>query len=1134
MIALTFCLSFSLALPAAAPVAQEPSPAAEEAILGVVYERLETREATHANMMQQLLPEKVLWGNWFALSAFPYGGHESDGLALPLEPELQLSRMVRGGVGPDLDLEYAGKAGSTARWKALGRIEDRMVDLHFHEQAELMDEAICYLYGTIEAFEDTDFPVTMGSDDGLRFWLNGELLIDIDVPRGLNPDEHALSLPLKKGTNHLFAKVTEGFGGWAYQINSTRRLDTASDVYLEYLLNRDFPPSETAKHWRALTIPVPDDVVLEVGGLDFLQDGRPLVSTRRGDIWAVEGAYAVPPSDAKFSRWASGLHEPLGLAVRDESSEQAVYAVQRGELTRLVDENSDGRADLYGTASDGWGVSGNYHEFAFGPKFDRAGNAWVSLNVGFCGSLGKSTVPWRGWALKITPEGEVIPVCDGLRSPNGIGFWGNGDAFYVDNQGDYVGTNRLSFLGEGTWHGHPASLRWRDDLDGPSDRPEREPAAVWFPYKKMGQSAADIALDDTGGKFGPFTGQFFVGDQTLCSVMRVDLERIDGQYQGACFPFVQDLDCGVNRLAFASDGSLFVGETDRGWGSTGRRPYGLQRLIYSGEEPFEILHMRVKPDGFELEFTQDLDQAAVEAASSYSVSSYTYAYHAEYGAPEADTQELRILGAQQTGPRTVHLRVGPLREGYVHELHAGGVMNSSGKNLLHSEAYYTVQRVPGRERSGRDLPRALFLTHSAGFVHDVVKRPDPFVLSKAEERLMEASRGVLDLTVTQDCAVINADSLAKFDAVLFFTTGELPVPAGGGEALVDWVRRGGAFVGIHSATDTFYEFPQYQEMLGGVFNGHPWHQDVTVRVEQIRPGTIGLEPEFSIEDEIYQFRDWEPEPLRVLLSLDTQSVDASLGANADEFYPLAWIRPWGRGRVFYTALGHEQGAWDDANFIQHLMLGTEVALAADGDDSPAPPGSTPLWSIAPGASSEAADGWRHRGGQEFAWKVVDEGIEVVRGSGDLISEETFGDAVLHLEFRIPKIAEGLTGQARGNSGVYIHGRYEVQILDSYGLESGEGDCGGIYGAAAPMTNACSPPEVWQSYDINFTAARFDEAGVKVANARISVWHNGILIHDDQEVSAPTPGGLGTDEVAEGPLLLQDHGDAVRYRNIWIR
>lgn len=151
--------------------------------------------------------------------------------------------------------------------------------------------------------------------------------------------------------------------------------------------------------------------------------------------------------------------------------------------------------------------------------------------------------------------------------------------------------------------------------------------------------------------------------------------------------------------------------------------------------------------------------------------------------------------------------------------------------------------------------------------------------------------------------------------------------------------------------------------------------------------------------------------------------------------------------------------------------------------------------------------------------------------GDVVSKESFGDFSLHLEFRTPFMPEA-RGQARGNSGIYLQNRYECQVLDSFGLKGEDNECGGIYKAGRPAVNMCFPPLTWQTYDIDFVAARFDTSGAKLKNARVSVRHNGVVIHEDRELAAVTPGGL-KDESPTGPLKLQDHGNPVMYRNIWI-
>jgi hypothetical protein len=160
-------------------------------------------------------------------------------------------------------------------------------------------------------------------------------------------------------------------------------------------------------------------------------------------------------------------------------------------------------------------------------------------------------------------------------------------------------------------------------------------------------------------------------------------------------------------------------------------------------------------------------------------------------------------------------------------------------------------------------------------------------------------------------------------------------------------------------------------------------------------------------------------------------------------------------------------------------------------------------------------------------------MQVVPGTGNLFTRaELGGDYLLHVEFMVPPTPETNGWQDRGNSGVYVQGRYEVQVLDSLGLKLRSGDCGGIYGKHVAAVDACKPAGHWQSYDIEFRSPRRDREGAKSESARMSVWHNGILIHDDVEVDGPTAAAVGGDEPGFGPLMLQDHGHPVRYRNIW--
>ena len=177
-------------------------------------------------------------------------------------------------------------------------------------------------------------------------------------------------------------------------------------------------------------------------------------------------------------------------------------------------------------------------------------------------------------------------------------------------------------------------------------------------------------------------------------------------------------------------------------------------------------------------------------------------------------------------------------------------------------------------------------------------------------------------------------------------------------------------------------------------------------------------------------------------------------------------------------------------------------------------------------------GWVGKDGKTPAsWPVADGFFTVGAGKGVIQTEKTFGDFQLHLEFNVPLMPEA-RGQARGNSGVYLGGIYELQVLDSYGLTPKSNDCGAIYQQVVPRVNACKPPLQWQTYDVTFRKAR-GEGGKDSKKARLTVLQNGIKIIEDAEIS-PTPGGARIKEGEDGPLLLQDHGNKVEFRNIWIR
>lgn len=468
-------------------------------------------------------------------------------------------------------------------------------------------------------------------------------------------------------------------------------------------------PKTEQDFYEIKTLPIPQDLYLEVGGLATMPDGRLAVSTRRGEIWIVENPYQKESHLTNYRRYASGLHEILGLAYKDG----VFYCSQRGELTKISDTNRDGVADLYEPIYQ-FELSGNYHEYTYGPVFDKNGDMLVTLNLAWIGFGEGKFAKWRGWLVKIKPDGTLEPQSAGLRSPAGYSINEEGDIFYGENQGDWVGSGRITHLEKGDFAGNPGGIKWAKEPNSPfkltleeipdNSQPMFEAAkkvknlklpAVWFPHAIMGISTSDIIQDTTKGKFSPFPGQYFVADQGQSKVMRVFMEKVNGVYQGFCINYREGFQSGILRERFGLDGSMFVGMTSRGWGSTGKDNFGLQRLVWNGLTPFEINAIHAKSDGFEITFTQPVDVKSVKNAASYALRSYIYEYHHQYGSPIINVKDMKIKGISvSSDKKSVRISIDGIRQFYIHEFILKGILNEEGDPLLHETAYYTLNQIP--------------------------------------------------------------------------------------------------------------------------------------------------------------------------------------------------------------------------------------------------------------------------------------------------------------------------------------------------------------------------------------------------------------------------------------------------------
>jgi azurin len=526
-------------------------------------------------------------------------------------------------------------------------------------------------------------------------------------------------------------------------------------------------------YYKIITVPIPQNIKLEVGGLAVIPDGRLAVCTRRGEVWMIKNPYQINGSKPVFTKYASGLHEPLGLAYINNT----LWTTQRGEVTILNDNNNDGVADEY-KAFYKFNLSGNYHQYSYGPVPMANGDMLFTLNVDWIGK-GGSLSKWRGWMLKMSPDGKMTPFATGLRSPAGFNVNSAGDVFYGENQGDWVGSGRVTHLEKGDMAGNPAGLAWSGEESSPtklkvSDIPDtgeplydvakRTPGikapAVWFPHTLMGISTSDIIEDVSGGKFGPFAGQYFVGDQGHSKVMRMFLEKVNGVYQGACFPFREGFSSGILRMRWGVDNSMFVGMTSRGWASTGKENYGLQRLEWSGKTPFEMKTIKSMSDGFLIEFTEKVDEKTAKEASNYKIESFTYKYHHNYGSPVINSKNMPLKAIKLADDgMSVRVSLDSIRLGYIHSIKLEGVKSAKNQDLLHNIGYFTLNQINTENNSPLDRQIYAVKSVDAHAAHKMpMEKPIEIISEKRVNAMPAAWAGKIDQTI-----ILNTKPGLKFN-----------------------------------------------------------------------------------------------------------------------------------------------------------------------------------------------------------------------------------------------------------------------------------------------------------------------------------------------------------------------------------
>lgn len=473
--------------------------------------------------------------------------------------------------------------------------------------------------------------------------------------------------------------------------------------------------------YRVETLRLPQQMIGEVSGVAFTPKGSLVVTNRRGDVW-IRG-YA----DGAWRRFASGVYEGFGLVANDESD---IVVIQRPEITRLRDTDGDGVADVYETVADDWGITGSYHEFSYGLARDKTGNLYASSGLCSFGRgvdlpwvrgplqteqfmpwTGKGPVPdghrsvaqYQGWAFQISPSGKLVPFASGFRQPLGVGVSPQDELFISDCPGAWIPTSTLTHVEKGGFYGHPDSLKWHPDYKDRKMSIEqlaelRRPPSIYLPRGLMGTSPGQPIWDLTGGKFGPFGGQVFLGDVSSL-LMRVDLEKIAGAYQGAAFPFLrgQGLRIGGMHNAFGPDGALYLAQTVRGWMSTEGNE-GIQRVVWTGETPTEIQTLRLTDQGFALRFTAAMGVSAGELRN-YQVRRFQYNYHPQDGSLRINQVDVPVAVARlQPDGLSLELELVELQPSYIYEfVISRSVTSRTGSPLLNLTAYYTLNRLKSGE-----------------------------------------------------------------------------------------------------------------------------------------------------------------------------------------------------------------------------------------------------------------------------------------------------------------------------------------------------------------------------------------------------------------------------------------------------
>jgi type 1 glutamine amidotransferase len=1025
----------------------------------------------------------------------------------------------------------------------------------------------------------TKFRLT--SDDGSILSIDGKVVVDADGVHAPSPKEGVVDLT--PGWHALKLRYFEAGGGEEIRLEwedaEVWRIVDETVLRVPANLTRVVSPGQKRiKRAGAMRpgsgMPLeklhpgydlvtihPKDWNPQVGGLAVLPDGRLVVSTfkpnqsgrfepelKDGQVWIVEGANGPAGTPIRPKLICKDLQEPLGLAVMDGK----LYVSTRTGVDQLIDRDGDDVIDEVKRVGGGW-IADNYHHFNFGlvPL-----NGWLygalSTNIDFnARGLNGANPPYRGSVYRLNPSAydpaspmkNLEFLTSGHRTPNGVSLGPDNQVYVGENQGAWQPSNKLNLVQVGGFYGHynevgtPRAGYPAGGVPGAYQDHPFTPPAIYLPQGEIANSPGTTVVIPTG----EFKGQMLISDVKFGGLRRAWVEKVDGVVQGGAVQFSQGFEVGTNRLLMALDGTLYIGGigATETWAWTdpktgGWTTAGLQKVTPNGKSTFEISRVSATASGFKIDFNRAVPATELRNPTKFVVKQWNYVPIPDYGGDKQNRENLSVSRAVPSADRkSVLITVPGLKPDRVVYFNLD-LKSDAKEDLWATEVWYTLNRIPTPNIPDATAlsvpkPRVLVFSKTAGFRHDSI----PTGVAAIKE--LGAERG-WTVEATEDASVFTTANLAKFDVVVFLcTTGDVLNEAQQG-AFESFIRSGGGYAGVHAASDTEYDWPWYGELVGAYFKRHPQIQQADIHVEDsAHPSTSFLPKLWQRVDEWYDFRVNPRSKVRVLANLDEKSYKG--GEMGD--HPVVWCHDFQGGRAWYTEFGHTKESYSELLYRRHLAEGILWASQAKR-----PIGSMVIDSWA----WRDLKGWTRVGETlldtaqtKLAPSAKGEGVllnESPAGSGGhLISKADYGDAQVHVEFMLPQ---------GGNSGIYLQGRYEVQLFDSFGKANKDlehSDAGGIYqrwknGAGfdgtAPAINAALRPGVWQAMDITFRAPRF-QGGKKVEDAfAVEVRLNGVLVQSKVRLSGPTRSSIAESEVATGPFVLQgDHGP-VAFRNVWVK